>query len=98
MRKVICGLMLLWLLTGCSSMKVATEYVGTTDFSKSSMLEGVAGISSLLRRAPVERILFGSHLPFFILESAVLKLQESGLLPAQVEAITHGNAERVLRS
>jgi predicted TIM-barrel fold metal-dependent hydrolase len=61
-----------------------------------SMLEGVEGISSLLQRVPVERVLFGSHLPLFILESALLKLQESELSPAQIDAITHKNAAQLL--
>jgi len=62
-----------------------------------SMLEGVAGIANLLGRVPVERILFGSHFPLFILESAALKLQESELSPSQAAAITHRNAQRLLR-
>ena len=61
-----------------------------------SMLEGVEGISNLLRHVPVERVLFGSHLPLFILESALLKLRESELTPAQIDAITHKNADRLL--
>ena len=63
-----------------------------------SMLEGVEGISNLLKHVPVERILFGSHLPLFLLESALLKLQESDLTPAEMDAITHSNAERLLES
>jgi predicted TIM-barrel fold metal-dependent hydrolase len=61
-----------------------------------SMLEGVGGISKLLGRVSVDRILFGSHVPFFILDSAALKLRESELLPAQIDAITHKNAQRLL--
>lgn len=61
-----------------------------------SMLEGVEGISNLFPRVPADRILFGSHLPLFILESALLKLQESELQSAQIDAITHGNAERLV--
>ena len=63
-----------------------------------SMLEGVGGISNLLSHVPVDRILFGSHFPLFILESATLKLQESELLPAQTTAITHENAQRLLKA
>jgi uncharacterized protein len=62
-----------------------------------SMLEGVEGIANLLKHVPVERLLFGSHLPLFILESAVLKLQESELSAEQLDAITHGNAARLLK-
>ena len=63
-----------------------------------SMLEGVGGISSLLGRVPGDRILFGSHCPFFILESATFKLQESELLPARANAITYQNARRLLKA
>ena len=63
-----------------------------------SMLEGVGAISSLLGRVPGDRILFGSHSPFFILESATFKLQESELLAARTNAITHQNARRLLKA
>jgi predicted TIM-barrel fold metal-dependent hydrolase len=63
-----------------------------------SMLEGIGGISNLLSRVPVDRILFGSHFHFFILEATVLKLRESNLLPAQVKSITRENTERLLRA
>jgi len=62
-----------------------------------SMLEGVGGISSLLSRVPGDRLLFGSHCPFFILESAIFKLQESELVAAEANAITHQNARRLLK-
>jgi predicted TIM-barrel fold metal-dependent hydrolase len=61
-----------------------------------AMLEGVGGIGKVLRSIPLERLLFGSHLPLFHLESAILKLQESDLTEAQRNAITHENARRVL--
>ena len=61
-----------------------------------SMQEGVNGISNLLQRVPVERVLFGSHFPFFIVESAVLKMRESVLDATQTTAINYGNAQRLL--
>ena len=61
-----------------------------------AMLEGVAGIGSLRRSVPLERVLFGSHFPFFHLESALLKLRESALDAAQIEALSLGNAERLV--
>jgi predicted TIM-barrel fold metal-dependent hydrolase len=63
-----------------------------------SMLEGVGCISNLLDLVPGDRILFGSHSPFFILESAIFKLQESELLPNINNAITHQNAQRLLKT
>ncbi len=63
-----------------------------------SMLEGVGGISRLLDQIPSDRILFGSHSPFFILESAILKLKESELPRIRANAITHQNARRLLKA
>jgi uncharacterized protein len=65
-------------------------------FLEIATLEGIGGISSLLSRVPVERILFGSHYPYFLLESALLKLRESELSAAQRAAITYRNAASLL--
>lgn len=61
-----------------------------------AMLESVGGIENLLKDWPLDRIVFGSHAPLFYFESAMLKLQESELSEAQLKAITHGNADRLL--
>ena len=45
---------------------------------------------------PAGRMLFGSHFPYFHLESAVLKLRESDLPTRDAEAITRKNAEQLL--
>jgi len=63
-----------------------------------SMQEGVAGVAKLLQHAPTDRVLFGSHFPFFYLESALLKLRESELAQFQRAAITTKNAQRLLGS
>jgi predicted TIM-barrel fold metal-dependent hydrolase len=60
------------------------------------MQEGVGGITTLLEHAPLDRVLFGSHFPFFYLESALLKLRESELAQFQLDAITHLNASQLL--
>lgn len=61
-------------------------------------LEGVAGIERLLEQIPLERVLFGSHSPFFYFESALLKLRESVLSTEELRAISSGNARRLRRS
>ncbi len=61
-----------------------------------STLEGVGGIQRLLGQVPLDKILFGSHYPYFLLESALLKLRESDLASNQVEAIAYRNAQRLL--
>ncbi|MFO1000903.1 MAG: amidohydrolase family protein [Planctomycetaceae bacterium] len=59
-------------------------------------LEGLAGLERQVQSLPAERLLFGSHSPFFAFDSAKLKLQESEL-PAQAkDQITHRNASKIL--
>jgi len=59
-------------------------------------LEGVQGIANALARIPGDCLCFGSHAPFYYFESAKLKLQESALSQAQMDAICAGNADRLL--
>ncbi len=58
------------------------------------MLGTVEGLPSA--RAPMDRLVFGSHAPFFPVETALLKLIESPLDPQQLHAIMQGNARRLL--
>lgn len=58
--------------------------------------EGIGGVATLLQSVALQRVLFGSHLPLFNLESAMLKLREAGLSAAQRAAIEFENAQRVL--
>ena len=62
-----------------------------------SMQEGVGGIEKMLKLVPLERVLFGSHFPFFYLESALLKLKESNLGRFREEAIRYKNAASLLK-
>lgn len=57
-----------------------------------STVEGMAGLRRLLSQVPADRLLFGSHSPFYLLESALLKLRESMLTEAEKTALTHQNA------
>ena len=67
-------------------------------------VEGNGGIARLIAdthptyrgRVPVERLLFGTHAPFFPCESALLKLFESPLDRPQLNAIMFANARRLL--
>ena len=58
------------------------------------MIGTVQGLPSL--HVPVERILFGSHAPYFPVETAILKLIESPLDGTQLQSITHENARRLI--
>ncbi len=59
-------------------------------------LEGLTGLERLVKSIPPERILYGSHAPFFVADSPKLKLQESALPAPITEQITHGNASKLL--
>jgi predicted TIM-barrel fold metal-dependent hydrolase len=41
-------------------------------------------------------VLFGSNYPLFYLESALLKVEESGLTQTQRQAVFQGNARRLM--
>lgn len=65
-------------------------------YFETAMLEGAGGIERLLENLSPDRLLFGSHAPFFVLESALLKLRESDLDAPTQRLITSGNAQRLL--
>jgi predicted TIM-barrel fold metal-dependent hydrolase len=65
-------------------------------FVEISALEGIGGIANLLKHVTLERVLFGSHFPFFAWEAAQLKLQESELAELQRAAILRDNAIKLL--
>jgi predicted TIM-barrel fold metal-dependent hydrolase len=58
------------------------------------MIGAVPGSNS--PQVPVERVLFGSHAPYFPVETALLKLIESPLDVPQLDAIMRHNARRLL--
>jgi uncharacterized protein len=61
-----------------------------------SMVERVGAVARLIEDFTLERVLFGSHSPFFYFDSAELKVKEAGLSEAQTQAILEGNARRLL--
>lgn len=62
---------------------------------ETAMLEGTEGVARWLAHGPADRLLFGSYAPFFVWESARLKLQESALAEVQRQAIVEENARRL---
>lgn len=60
--------------------------------------ESVAGVAKLVAQTSPERVLFGSHYPFFYFESSFLKVYEAGLPAEQETAVLEGNARRLLGS
>lgn len=77
------------LLTDLSKLKVHFEI---------SMLEGMSGVKTLLTKVPDIQACYGSYAPFFYPVSASLKIKESQpeLTDAQVQSLTHGNAEKLI--
>ena len=73
-------------------------------FMDISRLEGNGAVGRIVgsitgspsARVPIERVVFGSHAPYFPVETALLKLIESPLAPQQLQAIMQGNARRLL--
>jgi uncharacterized protein len=63
-----------------------------------SMGEGVAGVARFIQEVPLPRVLFGSYYPFYDFESALLKIQESGLDEGSQKDICEGNARRLMGS
>jgi predicted TIM-barrel fold metal-dependent hydrolase len=63
-----------------------------------AMLEGVGGVEKLLREVPIDRVLFGSHAPLFLFESALGKLRESALDGTARKTIGLDNAQQLLAS
>jgi uncharacterized protein len=69
-----------------------------------SSLESVGGVGRIIDgthwnirgRIPVERLTFGSHAPYFPVETALLRLFESPLSLPQLQAIMENNARRML--
>ncbi len=89
-------LVLLNAFRGLAIPKVADLIAAGQVFTDIAMLEGVGGVSRLIEQTASERVLFGSHFPFFYHESATLKLRESPLAQPQLKAVTTENAKRLL--
>jgi predicted TIM-barrel fold metal-dependent hydrolase len=60
-----------------------------------SMIERVGSVSRLAAQVSFPRVLFGSNYPLYYFESALLKVQESGLSSEQSKAVLTDNANRL---
>jgi predicted TIM-barrel fold metal-dependent hydrolase len=63
-----------------------------------AMNEGIDGLARLIDATSSERVVFGSHSPFFYFESAVLKVRSAGLSADQERALYERNASSLLSS
>lgn len=79
---------------------------GTNIVLDTSRIEGAGEVGRLIEgkswlgypTVPVERIMFGSHAPYFPVEDNVLKLFESPFTLEQMQAIMHVNARKFFES
>ena len=86
---------------GTDLRALMTETSATIDLSR---WEGNGALGRMIgtapettsARVPVNRVLFGSHAPYFPLETAILKLIESPATAEQLQAIMNGNARKLL--
>jgi hypothetical protein len=61
-------------------------------------VEGTDGVPRLVEQVSKEKVLFGSHAPFLILEAALIRVHESSLLDEfALRAVYSENAEGLLR-
>lgn len=65
-------------------------------YAEFSMVDGIAGVARLVHEFPLQRVLFGSYYPFFYFESALFKVQESGLDESSKNAICAANARQLM--
>jgi predicted TIM-barrel fold metal-dependent hydrolase len=61
-----------------------------------AMVEGVGAVAKVASEITPQRLLFGSHFPFFYFEAAALKVKEAGLKESDARAITEENARVLL--
>jgi predicted TIM-barrel fold metal-dependent hydrolase len=65
-------------------------------FVDTARVEGTDGYAHWLRTWPPSRVVFGSHAPFFIYESALIKAYEAELSDDELLALFQDNALRLL--
>ncbi|MCP4854652.1 MAG: amidohydrolase family protein [Fuerstiella sp.] len=61
-----------------------------------SRVNGTDGVARVVRTMPACRVFFGTHAPFLIYESAMIKVYESDLTEPETGAVLHQNAETLL--
>jgi hypothetical protein len=89
------------LLNGTSHIrqKELRAALGAGDiYTEIAMIERVGGVGRFVQTIPLERVVFGSYYPYFDFESALFKMQESGLDEASQKALCEDNARRLMEA
>jgi predicted TIM-barrel fold metal-dependent hydrolase len=60
-------------------------------------LENVGGVGTVIEQVSADRIVYGSHAPFFYPEAAAMKIKESALNDDVARKVLSGNADRILK-
>jgi uncharacterized protein len=87
------------LLCGCSilhAQALAETIRQGRVYMEISRLEGVEGVRWLAETIGIDRVVSGSHAPYFIMQAAHLKIVEAGLSDEGREAVLHGNASSLI--
>ena len=58
-----------------------------------SRVNATDGVARVMRTLPADRVVFGTHAPFLIYESAMIKVYESNLSETESSAVLYQNAE-----
>ncbi len=80
-------------VTGVASMQLLNSPGAYFDMSRVNATDGVARV---LHTVPDGRVVFGTHAPFLIYESAMIKVYESNLTDDETSAVLYENANRLL--
>lgn len=76
----------------------AIERLGTTPglYFDTARVDGTGALARLMRALPPERLVFGTHAPFFIYEAALIRVYESNLSPAEADRLLVANPRALL--
>jgi len=88
-----------FLLCGCAlpHAQALAETIRTGNvYFEISRLEGIEGVRQLIETIGLDRVVLGSHAPYFTMEAAHLKLTESGLSEEERRAVLEENPRRLL--
>lgn len=59
-------------------------------------VEGIGGVARLVERVGADRVLFGTHAPFYIAHSASLKIKEADLPAEDLKKVQESNAKALV--